>query len=87
MVFVYSPAMLLVLGEYFTWPAFLETAVSGYFIAPMPTTMRLLMALAAVFMVAPGADSDIYAMVLATPVLLQQFWAWRQRRMAVPEVA
>jgi hypothetical protein len=45
------------------------------------------MALAAVFMVAPGADTDLYAMVLATPVLLQQFLAWRQRRVAVPEVA
>jgi TRAP-type uncharacterized transport system fused permease subunit len=100
MVFVYSPAMLLVLGDYFTWPAFLETAltcalgvammataVSSYFIAPMPTAMRFLMALAAVFMVAPGADTDLYAMVLATPVLLQQFLAWRQRRVAVPEVA
>ena len=49
--------------------------------------MRFLMALAAVFMVAPGTDSDIYATVLATPVLLQQFWAWRQKRVAVPEIA
>jgi TRAP transporter 4TM/12TM fusion protein len=100
MVFVYSPAMLLVLGDYFTWPAFLETAltcalgvammataVSSYFIAPMPTAMRLLMALAAIFMVAPGTDTDIYAMVLASPVFLQQFLAWRQRRVVVPEVA
>jgi TRAP transporter 4TM/12TM fusion protein len=100
MVFVYSPAILLVLDDYFTWPAFLETAltcavgvammataVSSYFIARMPTPARILMALAAVFMVAPGAESDIYAAVLATPVLIQQVWAWRQNRVAVPEVA
>lgn len=100
MVFIYSPAMLIVLDDYFTWPAFLETtltcavgvammatAVSGYFIASMPTVLRYLMALAAVFMVAPGTDSDIYALAIATPVFIQQFWAWRQRREAVPEVA
>ena len=46
-----------------------------------------LMALAAVFMVAPGVDSDIYALVMATPVLIHQVWSWRQRREAVPEVA
>jgi TRAP transporter 4TM/12TM fusion protein len=100
MVFVYSPAMLLVLDDYFTWPAFLETAltcaigvammataVSSYFIARMPTPMRILMALAAIFMVAPGTTSDIYSLVIATPVFIQQIWAWRQSREALPEVA
>ena len=67
--------------------AMMATAVSGYFIASMPTLLRYLMALAAVFMVAPGTDSDIYALAIATPVLIQQIWAWRQRREAVPEVA
>lgn len=100
MVFVYSPAMLIVLEDYFTWAAFLETAltaavgvtmmataVSGYFIARMPTPLRFLMALAAVFMVAPGATSDIYALVLAAPVMFQQVLAWRQSREPVPEIA
>ncbi|NCF82480.1 MAG: TRAP transporter fused permease subunit [Proteobacteria bacterium] len=100
MVFVYSPAMLIVLSDYFTWGAFLETAltcalgvtmmataVSGYFIDHMPTPLRFLMALAAVFMVAPGATSDIYAAVLALPVVIQQVLAWRKNREAVPEVA
>ena len=67
MVFVYSPAMLIVLPEYFTWGAFLETtltcafgvfmlasSVSGYLIAPMPGIFRTLIALAGIFMVAPG---------------------------------
>jgi TRAP-type uncharacterized transport system fused permease subunit len=100
MVFVYSPAMLIVLPEYFTWGGFLETAltcalgvammttaVSAFFIANMPTPMRVLMVLAAIFMVAPGLQSDLYAIVLALPVLIQQIAAWRRERDAVPEVA
>jgi TRAP transporter 4TM/12TM fusion protein len=85
MVFVYSPAMLIVLGNYFTWGEFLQTtvtcgvgvammatAVSAYFIAPMPRSMRWIIGLAAVFMVAPGTKSDMIALVLALPVLIQQ---------------
>ena len=100
MVFVYSPAMLIVLADYFTWSAFLETAltcalgvammttaVSAFFIAHMPTPMRFLMALAAICMVAPGLKSDVYAAVLALPVLIQQVAAWRREREVVPEVA
>jgi TRAP transporter 4TM/12TM fusion protein len=100
MVFVYSPAMLIVLPEYFTWGGFLETAltcalgvammttaVSAFFIANMPTPMRVLMVLAAIFMVAPGLKSDLYAIALALPVLFQQIAAWRRERDAVPEVA
>ncbi|GMQ96015.1 MAG: TRAP transporter permease [Gammaproteobacteria bacterium] len=100
MVFVYSPAMLIVLEDYFTWSAFLETtltsalgiammttAVSAYFITHMPTPMRILMALAAIFMVAPGVTSDLYALVLAFPVIIQQVLARRRERDAVPEIA
>jgi TRAP-type uncharacterized transport system fused permease subunit len=97
MVFVYSPAMLIVLDDYFTWASFLETtitcalgvammatAISGYFIAPMPLYFRWLMALAAIFMVAPGYPSDFYAVVMMTPIMLQQFIARRNERAAVP---
>tara|TARA_B110000483_G_scaffold242453_1_gene328364 strand:+ start:2405 stop:4525 length:2121 start_codon:yes stop_codon:yes gene_type:complete len=93
MVFVYSPAMLIVLEEYFTWGAFLETtitcaigivmmatAVSAYGLSKMPTPFRLLMALAAVFMVAPGVTSDLYSLVLALPVLIQQVRAYQQEQ-------
>ncbi|MDE0993246.1 MAG: TRAP transporter fused permease subunit [Rhodospirillales bacterium] len=93
MVFVYSPAMLIVLEEYFTWGAFLETtitcaigivmmatAVSAYGLTKMPTPFRLLMALAAVFMVAPGVTSDLYSLVLALPVLIQQVRAYQQEQ-------
>ena len=85
MVFVYSPAMLIVLDEYFTWGEFFQTvltcglgvammatAVSAYFIAPLPRSLRWLMGFAAVFMVAPGLKSDLLALVLALPVLIQQ---------------
>ncbi|MBV40598.1 MAG: C4-dicarboxylate ABC transporter permease [Rhodospirillaceae bacterium] len=96
MVFVYSPAMLIVLDDYFTWGSFLETtltcaigvtmmatAVSAYFIAPMPVLFRILIGVAAIFMVAPGATSDTYAVVLALPVLLQQVATWRRGRIAM----
>ena len=96
MVFVYSPAMLIVLEEYFTWGAFLETSltcalgvammatcVSAYFIAPMPTRYRILIGIAALFMVAPGWTSDFYALVLALPVLYQQVTASKREREAV----
>jgi TRAP-type uncharacterized transport system fused permease subunit len=91
MVFVYSPAMLIVLEEYFTWGAFLETTltcalgvammatcVSAYFLAHMPTLYRVLIGFAALFMVAPGYTSDIYAVILAAPVLLQQINAHKR---------
>jgi len=100
MVFVYSPAMLIVLSDYFTWPAFLETAltcavgvtmmataVSGFFIVPMPKSFRFLMAFAAIFMVAPGVTSDMYALVLVIPVLIQQVLSWRQTREVVADIA
>ena len=96
MVFVYSPAMLIVLEEYFTWGAFLETtitcaigivmmatAVSAYFLTHMPLSVRLLMALAAVFMVAPGITSDLYSLLLALPVLVQQVAARRRETAAL----
>ncbi|MBT6096039.1 MAG: TRAP transporter fused permease subunit, partial [Rhodospirillaceae bacterium] len=95
MVFVYSPAMLIVLEDYFTWGAFLETTitcalgvammatcVSAYFIAHMPTPFRVLIGIAAIFMVAPGVTSDMYALVLALPVLVQQVAARRREREA-----
>jgi len=83
--------MLIVLPEYFTWGAFLETtlscglgvammatAVSAYFIAPMGWPARILIGIAALFMVAPGATSDLYAAVLALPVVIQQVIGYRR---------
>ena len=93
MVFVYSPAMLIVLPEFFTWGAFLETtltcalgvfmlasSVSGYLIAPMSGIFRTLIALSGIFMVAPGLESDFWAAAFAIPVIAQQVIAWRNER-------
>ncbi len=100
MVFVYSPAMLIVLDEYFTWGAFLETvitcaigivmmatAVSAYFLTPLSTPFRILMAIGGVLMVAPGLKSDLYSLVFITPVLFQQVMAWRLERDSLLENA
>jgi TRAP transporter 4TM/12TM fusion protein len=91
MVFVYSPAMLIMVEGYFTWGAFLETTVTcaigvfmvatsvvGYIVAPMPGPVRVLMALAGIFMVAPGLESDLWALLFAAPVIAQQFLARRR---------
>ncbi len=96
MVFVYSPAMLIVLDEYFTWGAFTHTvitcaagvmclavAVSGYFVAPMNAVFRTLAVVSGLFLVAPGLKSDLYAAVIAAPVLVQQLLARRGNRVAV----
>ena len=93
MVFVYSPAMLIVLPEFFTWGAFLETtltcglgvfmlasSVSGYLIAPMTGIFRTLIALSGLFMVAPGLESDLWAAGFALPVVIQQVTSWRSSR-------
>ncbi|MCB1744815.1 MAG: TRAP transporter fused permease subunit, partial [Gammaproteobacteria bacterium] len=85
MVFVYSPAMLIVLDAHFTWGAFLHTTLTcalgillmastvvGYLLRPMPGPLRVLMGLAGVFLVAPTTSSDLWALLFAAPVLLQQ---------------
>jgi len=38
-------------------------------------------------MVAPGVTSDIYAMVLATPIVIQQVLRWRTNREVVADIA
>ena len=89
-VFCYSPAMLIVLPEYFTWAAFLQTtltcgagtmilgaALIGYGLAPMPMPFRIMLGIAGVLLVSPGSLSDIVALVLAVPPLVQQVMARR----------
>ncbi|MEM9147596.1 MAG: TRAP transporter permease [Pseudomonadota bacterium] len=96
MVFVYSPAMLIVVEGHFTWAEFLETTIScaigvfmlatsvaGFFLAPMPGVIRAAMALAGVLLVAPGMSSDLYALAVLAPVLLQQVLA-RKREAGEP---
>ncbi len=101
MVFVYSPAMLIVLEEHFTWGSFLFTtlscaggilalaiAISGYMIVNVPAWGRWLMALVGVLLVAPNTKSDVAALVTLSPVLVQQVLAWRRERVdAVAQAA
>jgi|TARA_B100001079_G_scaffold268965_1_gene280303 TRAP transporter 4TM/12TM fusion protein len=90
MVFIYSPAMLIVIEDYFTWSAFLSTtlscavgifmvatSVAGFFLVRMPVIIRWAMAFAGVLLVAPGMQSDLFALVFVAPVLIQQVVAWR----------
>jgi TRAP transporter 4TM/12TM fusion protein len=90
MVFVYSPAMLMVLDDYFTWGEFILTtstciigivmlgaALTGYVLRPMAMGWRLLLAVASICMVAPDAEVNLWALVIAAPVVASQWWAWR----------
>ena len=95
MVFVYSPAMLLVLDDYFTWGEFVQTtgtcvlgivmlgaALVGYVVAPMAMGLRLLLGVAAILMVAPDWGANLWSIVLALPVVLSQILHWRRGRAA-----
>ncbi len=95
MVFVYSPAMLLVLDDYFTWGEFVHTtgtcilgivmlgsALVGYMFRPMGVPARLLLGVAAILMVAPDWQANVWAVALAAPVLLAQVVGWQRERAA-----
>lgn len=83
-VFVYSPAMLIVVQD-FTWPAFLVTvagatlgigllgaAFTGYLLAVMSRWERWLLGLASLCFVSPGLTSAALGAVLTLPVLVRQ---------------
>ncbi len=91
MVFVYSPAMLIVLEEYFTWTEFFHTvgtcglgvllisaSVAGYFLTFLNGPSRVIFALAGLLFVAPSGSSDIYAIIMATPIILWQIFLKRK---------
>ena len=95
MVFVYSPAMLIVIESHFTWGSFFSTtlscavgvfmvatSVAGFFLTQMPALVRWAMALAGVLLVAPGILSDICAVIVFLPVLAQQIIRSRWLRKA-----
>jgi len=95
MVFVYAPTILIVLPEYFSITSFLQvsitcalgvfiiaTAVSGYFLQPLSGLWRLCMAVAGLLLVAPSLGSDLLALLVAAPALIQQIL--QQRAQALP---
>ena len=93
-VFCYSPAMLIVLPEYFTWGAFLQTtltcaagtiilgvALIGYGWAPMPMLCRALLGVGGVFMAQPSRTAELVGVALAAlPALQQSLALLRLRR-------
>jgi len=85
-VFAYAPVMLIV-GSDFTWLAFLTTtigcalgvtclgiALTGFVITQLALWERMLAALAALFLVAPGIETVAIGAALLAPAL------WRQMR-------
>ena len=83
-VFVYSPSLLIVAGD-FTWSAFVITlagavmgiallgaAFTGYMLGPMRVWERWLLGIAALPMVAPGLESMAVGCAMAVPSLLRQ---------------
>jgi len=90
-VFIYSPAMLIV-TDGFTLNAFIVTtvgcavgivllgaALTGYLLKPMTWIERLVTALAALLLVAPGIKSGLIGALLVTPVMFSQI-AGRPRK-------
>ncbi len=91
MVFAYSPAMLLVIEDRFSWMEFLHTtgtcivgivmlgaALTGYLLRPMSVFWRLVLAVAAIMMVAPDVQVNLWAAAVAAPVLVLQLLSWRR---------
>ena len=87
-VFVYPPAMLIVLPEYFNWPDFLSVSITcaigivllgagavGYLNGQMNVPQRLLLVIGAVLLVAPDWTSNFIGLACALPVV-----AWQYRR-------
>ena len=90
-VFIYAPSMLFVIDG-FSWEQFLiatigcaigvvmiGAALTGYLLHPMAGWHRLLMGFGALFVIAPGIESGVIGLAIASPVLLLQFFGWRRR--------
>jgi TRAP transporter 4TM/12TM fusion protein len=96
MVFVYAPTILIVLPEHFTLLSFLQvsitcalgvfaigTAISAYFMAPLNGIWRAFMAITGLLLVAPSLESDVIALVLVLPVVIQQSMSLRSANQTV----
>ena len=90
-VFVYSPAMLIVLDDYFTWSEFLQTVitcafgvvclatfVAGYMLTNLRGYMRWIMAAVGIMLLTPGTTSDLIGLILVLPVLATQISSWKK---------
>ena len=90
-VFVYSPAMLIVLDDYFTWGEFLQTVVTcalgvvclatvvaAYMLTNLRGYMRWMMAAVGILLLTPGTKSDLVGLILVLPVLATQISSWKK---------
>ena len=85
MAFVYAPVLLFVSSTGFDLWEFTYTAASciagviclsaavvGYWLAPMGTVFRVLMALAGLVFIAPSLQADLVALIIAAPAIVSQ---------------
>ena len=98
-VFVYSPAMLIVLDDYFTWSEYLLTtftcmggifvfgiAISGYALRTLGPIPRLMTFLAAILLVVPGLQSDLYGLALLVPLVAHQLLLVKREKAAYADL-
>ena len=85
MAFVYAPVLLFVSSTGFDLWEFsytatsciagviaLSAAVVGYWLAPMGTLFRILMAIAGLVFIAPSLQADLVALIIAAPAVISQ---------------
>lgn len=90
MAFVYAPVLLFVSSTGFDLWEFTYTAASciagvialsaavvGYWLAPMGTLLRILMAVAGLVFIAPSLEADLAALVIAAPAIISQIMTRR----------
>ena len=62
----------------------LGAALVGYLVHPMRMSLRVLLGVAAVLMVAPNWQANLWSLLLALPVLVSQALAWWAARRDAP---
>lgn len=95
MAFVYAPVLLFVSSTGFDLWEFsytaasciagviaLSSAVVGYWLAPMGTLYRWLMAMAGLVFIAPSLQADLTALIIASPAIISQLI--QRKRLAQP---
>ncbi|EAP75687.1 MULTISPECIES: TRAP transporter permease [Roseovarius] len=93
MAFVYAPVLLFVSSTGFDLWEFsytatsciagvvaLSAAVVGYWLAPMGVIYRILMAFAGLVFIAPSLQADLVALIIASPAIISQLIARRNRK-------
>ena len=85
-VFVYSPSLLLITGEFQTNQliitligtlvgiALIGIAFSGYWFRPLKKYEQILIGLGSLFFVAPGMGSMLFGSIIILPMIFLQFY-------------